>query len=432
MYEALSSHALMVFLVQIGVILGLALLFGRMAAHFGMPAVTGELCVGVILGPSLLGHFATGLHNWLPSAQPAQAHLIDAVGQIGVLLLVGLSGAQLDFGLIRRETRTVLRVGAAGLIVPLALGIGIGFLLPASLIGRGGDRDTFACFLGVAMAVSAIPAIIKTLQDLGLLHRNIGQLTLAASLVDDTVGWLLLAAVTAYATMRAGQRTDHIVVAFASLAGVLLCAVLAGRPLARLILRWLNHSADPAVHAAAIAALILLAAAGTDALGLEPVFGAFTCGVVIATADGFDRAKLGPLRLAVTGILAPVFFAAAGLRMNLGILRYPAVLAAAACILLVAVVSKFAGAYAGAWLSGLTHWEAIALGGGLNARGVIQIVIATVGLSINVLTASSYTIIVLVAIATSMMAAPILRSASEHIDQTDEETLRASFLLLPT
>jgi Kef-type K+ transport system membrane component KefB len=431
MFSTLSSHDLMTFLLQVAVLLGMALLLGSLATAIGMPKVAGELCAGLILGPSLLGHVVPGLRGWLLPGQPAQSHLIDAVGQIGVLLLVGMSGAQVDFRLVRRETGTVMRIGLAGLIVPLALGIGAGFLLPSSLIGSGGGRGTFAFFLGVAMAVSAIPVIAKTLLDLKLLHRNVGQLTLAASLIDDAAGWCLLSVVSAFVTIRAGQRAGHIMFALAALIGVILVAVLAGRPLARLIMSRLNRSADRTVQVPVAVVLILLAAAGTDALGLEPVFGAFICGIVISSAEVFDRSQLAPLNTVVMGFLAPIFFATAGLRMNLGTLGSPIVLASAVAVLLVAVVGKFSGAYAGARLSGLSAWEAIAISGGLNSRGVIQIVIATVGLRIGVLTATSFTIIVLVAIITSMMAAPVLRTAMRRSDQTEEEDRRAESLIIP-
>lgn len=428
MYASLSSHELLTFLLQLGALLGAALLLGRLATLAGLPTVAGELCAGIVLGPSLLGRSGLDLRGWLVPAAPSQSHLIDAVGQIGVLLLVGLSGMQLDLGLVRRETQTVLRVAGASLVIPLALGAVAGLLLPITLIGHSGDRGTFAFFFGIAMAVSAIPVIAKMLLDLDLLHRNIGQLTLAASVIDDAAGWLLLSVASAFVTMQAAQRAWHITLTLASLIGVILGAVVLGRPLVRLILRWLNRSADPAVHTAAITALILMAAAATNALGLEPVFGAFTCGVVIASVDGFDRARLAPLGIVVMGSLAPIFFATVGLRLNMGVLGSPVLLATTACVLLVAVAGKFCGAYAGARLSRLTRREAVALGAGLNARGVIQIVIATVGLSINVLTADSYTIIVLVAVATSIMAAPFLRAVMRFTDLTEEEELRAMAL----
>jgi Kef-type K+ transport system membrane component KefB len=133
---------------------------------------------------------------------------------------------------------------------------------------------------------------------------------------------------------------------------------------------------------------------------------------------------MAPLRTVVMGVLAPVYFATAGLRMDLTALAEPAVLGAAVLALVLAVVGKFAGAYLGARASALSHWEGLALGAGLNARGVIQVIVATVGLRLGVLSTATYTVIVLVAIVTSLMAPPTLRYAVRRIAVTEEEQAR--------
>jgi Kef-type K+ transport system membrane component KefB len=423
----LGGHELLIFLVQVGLLLAIALLLGRLAALLGMPAVAGELCAGILLGPSLLGHFAPGFADWLLPRESTQVHLLDAVGQIGVLLLVGIIGSQLDLSYIRRQRRTAAQVGAASLVVPLLLGFGVGYLVPISLVGDGTSRAVFAFFLGVALCVSAVPVIAKTLLDMGLLHRNVGQLILAASLIDDTAGWVLLSMVSALVT--AGLSTAS-AISLGSIVGVVLAAGFL-RPVVRLILWCAGRGGNDGGPITAVTVLLLLAAAGTHALGLEPVFGAFVCGAVIGTTGGVEPAGLVPLRTIVLGVLAPIFFATAGLRIDLTALGGFPVLAAALLILFAAVLGKFAGAYIGARLSHLTHWEGIALGAGLNSRGVIQIVVATVGLRIGVLTTASYTVVVLVAIATSLMAPPALRMATRRFGPSVEESRRAERLALP-
>lgn len=419
----LSAHELLVFLLQVGLLLALALALGRLATRFGMPAVVGELCAGVILGPSLLDQIAPGLTGWLLPKQAAQFHLLDAFGQIGVLLLVGITGIQLDFALVRRRGLTAARISLSGLIVPLAFGIGCGFLLPASLLADSADRGVFALFLGVAMCVSAIPVIAKTLMDMRLLHRDVGQLTLTAGMVDDAVGWLLLSIVSAMATV--GVSTGKVGRSLLYLAGVILFAWLIGRPLVKLVLRLTARSQEPGITVSAIVVMMLLSGAGTHALGLEAIFGAFVCGVLIGTSGELDGARLAPLRTLVLAFLAPVFFATAGLRMDLTALGRPSVLGAALLVLLIAILGKFIGAYVGARLSRLNRWEALALGAGMNARGVIEVVVAMVGLRLGVLSTETYTIVILVAIVTSLMAPPILRYAMQRVEHTAEEDLRA-------
>ncbi|NUT96727.1 MAG: cation:proton antiporter [Saccharothrix sp.] len=414
--STLAAHSSLVFLAQAAVLLGTALLLGRLAVRLGMPSVVGELASGVLLGPSLLGAFAPVFDD------PVQIHLLDAVGLVGVLLLVGFTGMHLDLGLARRQGRAAAWVGAGGLLVPLGLGVAAGFLLPAAMLGPSAERPVFALFLGVAVCVSAIPVIAKVLLEMNLLHRDIGQLTITAAAVDDVVGWSLLAVVSGLAA--SGLTAGHVAWSLAAPALVIVLSMVVGRPVVRHALRAANRSKEPGVTVAVAVLLVLAFAAGAQAMGLEPVLGAFACGLVISSVGGLSGEPLAALRTFVMGVLAPLFFATAGLRMDLTALRHPAVLATAGGVLLLAVVGKFAGAYLGARLARLSHWEGLALGAGLNARGVIGVIVALVGLRLEVLTTAAYTVVVLVSVVTSLMAPPTLRYAARRIAVTDEEVER--------
>lgn len=421
-----GAHSLLLFLLQAGLLLTLAVVLGRLAARLRMPAVVGELTAGVLLGPSLFAWVAPAASAWLFPSDAGQLHLLDAVGLLGVLLLVGITGMHIDLGLARRRGVTSAWVSGGGLLVPVAAGIGLGLVLPASLVAGDTDRGVFALFIGVALGVSAIPVIAKTLIEMRLLHRDIGQLIVSAAAVDDVLGWLLLSTVTALATT--GLVAGQLAFSVAALVAVLALTGLLGRPVVDAALRVAGRSPEPGPSIATVVVLVLLAAAGTHALGMEPLLGALLAGLLIGASGHLDRARLAPLRTVVMAVLAPLYFATAGLRMDLTALRGPAVLGAAVLLLMVAVVTKFAGAYAGARIGRLGHWEALALGSGLNARGVIQVIVATVGLRLGVLSTAGYTIIVLVAIVTSLMAPPMLRAAVRRIPVTDEEHARGRVL----
>jgi Kef-type K+ transport system membrane component KefB len=424
----LAPHQLLVFLLQVGVLLTAAILLGRLANRCKLPAVVGELAAGILLGPSLLAHASSGLFRWLFPSQPEQFHLLDAFGQIGVLLLVGITGASLDLGLVRRRGATALRVSVAGLVVPLGLGVAAGFVVPATLIaGENDDRVVFALFLGVAMCVSAIPVIAKTLTDLRLLHRDIGQLTLAAGVVDDIVGWFLLSIVSALATV--GLHARQLTTPLIWLGVVALFAASVGRPLVRLLLRPVTRDDGSGTAVAAVCALILAGSAATQAMGLEAILGAFVCGLLISSAGTLTAQRLAPLRTLVLAVLAPLYFATAGLRADLTALTKLDVLAAGAAILAIAILGKFAGAYLGARLSRMSRREAIALGAGMNARGVIEVVVAMTGLRLGVLNTGTYTIVILVAMVTSLMAPPILRRTVAQLESSAEERERERRLL---
>src|SRR5215469_586460 len=214
----LPGPVLLVFLIQVAVLLGLAVLLGRLAGRLGLPHVIGELCAGLLLGPSLLGHLQPAMSDWLFPAR--QFNMLDGVGQLGMLMLVGVSGMYLDAGLLRRQGPRAGVVSALSLVVPLGLGIACGFAQPAAVLPASGDRELFALFLGVALCVSALPVIAKILTELGFLHRDVGQLTIVAAGVDDVVGWLLLSIVAAMATT--GVRAGTVAVSVAALAGVVL------------------------------------------------------------------------------------------------------------------------------------------------------------------------------------------------------------------
>jgi Kef-type K+ transport system membrane component KefB len=306
--------------------------------------------------------------------------------------------------------------------VRLRLGIATGYLLPDSFLPSTADRTVFALFLGVAMCVSVIPVIAKTLLDMNVLHRNVGQLILAAGMVDDVFGWLLLSVVASMATI--GVHLGHVGLSVLYLVGVVLVALLVGRPLVRAVLRLSARSREPGPTVATAVVIVLLAAAATHALGMEAIFGAFVAGLLIGSSGAFDKERLAPLQSVVLSVLAPLFFATAGLRMDLTALAEPVVLGAAVVVLLVAIVGKFTGAFIGAVASRLNRWEAVALGAGMNARGVVEVVVAMVGLRLGVLNTETYTLVVLVAIVTSVMAPPVLRLATRRIEEVAGSELR--------
>ncbi|MEU8775801.1 cation:proton antiporter [Streptomyces sp. NPDC048606] len=418
----LSSQALLLFLLQAGALLALASALGALAVRWRMPALVGELTAGVLLGPSLLGWVAPALSDRLFPRDAAQMHLLDAVGLLGVLFLVALAGTHVDLGLVRRQGGTALRVSLGGLVVPLAGGIAVGLLLPTGLAGPGTDPMVFALFMGVAMCVSAIPVIAKTLTDMNLMHRKVGQLTMAAAVFDDVCGWVMLSLLSAMAV--SGIHAGDVARSVAAVAVAGAAAVWVVRPAARQVLR---RAGGSGAVLSCLVVLILLSAAGSQALGLEAIVGAFACGLAIrsvASEAGEGLAALDPLRRVLTGVLAPLFFATAGLRIDLTALADVRLAPLALLVLVIAVVGKFAGVLLGAMAGGVGRWEGLALGAALNARGVIEVVIATAGLRMGVLTTASYTMVVLVAVVTSLMAPPMLRWTMRRVRTTEEETSR--------
>ncbi|MFI9311013.1 cation:proton antiporter [Streptomyces triculaminicus] len=424
----LPAGLLLLLLLQIGVLLGLSLVLGRLAQRLGLPRVVGELASGVLLGPSVLALVAPQFATWLFPHEPAQMHVLDAAGQLGVLLLVGFTGMHLDVKLARRHGGTAAAVSTAALLLPLALGLGLGFALPDQLQPINGDTVGFACFLGVALCVSSIPVIGRVLADMNLIDRNVGQIILCVAAVDDAVGWLLLSLVTAAAT-TAVTAADIALILW-HLAALLLGVITVGRWTVPRVMRWAGRSSSRGAPITAAVVLIFLAGAAAQALGFEALLGAFLCGILIGTCAADQGRRLEPLHTTALGFLSPLFFALAGLRIDLTELAHPTTGLWALAALGIAIVGKYLDAFVGSITGHLSRWEALAVGAGINARGVIQVVIAVVGVRLGLLTTAMYSIIVLIALITPVMAPPVLKAAMKRLPPTEEETLRAQRLPL--
>lgn len=415
----LSSGDTTLLLLRLGVLLLVAVCLGWLARRIGLPAIVGEVAAGVVLGPSLLG--AVG-PDWLRLTDPGQARLMDGIAQVGVVLLVGVTGGQLDLKAIGRRGRVLTGISVGGLAVPFALGIAIGFVVPHALWGPRADRTSFVLFLGLTLCVSAIPVIAKTLSELKMVHRDIGQLILAAAAIDGLVAWLMLPAVSVL--VGRSWRPTVLLTALLGLVAFIGAAILIGRPLVRLVLRLACRSDSALPVNATCVTIILLCSAVSQALGFEAVFGALVAGVLIGTADVVPAGRLAPLNTIVLAVFAPIFLVGVGLRMDIGQLGRPAWLLIAVAVLAVAMIGKLVGVYGGARLGRLGHWESVALGAGLNSRGLVEVVVATTGLQIGVFNPVSFTIIVLVAVFTSAVASPLLRWSMARVEYQAAERER--------
>jgi Kef-type K+ transport system membrane component KefB len=367
------------------------------------------LAAGILLGPSVFGLLAPNLQAWLFPSDAVQQGLLAAVGWLGAFLLLIVTGYETDLRLIRRLRAATLRVGLGSLIVPVLAGIAVGYAMPAAFLGPDSERLVFALFLGTALGISALPVIAKVLSDLDLMRRNAAQIIIAAAMAEDLAGWVLLGVVAGLA--QSGQvDLQGLAITLIGLGAFLLFAFGPGQRLVDAMLRGVRVRRTGALGATSVIVLTGLAAGAlTHGIGLEAVFGAFVAGIVLGRSRHQEQEGFAALHTLTMAFLAPIFFAQAGLRVDLGLLSDPTILGWGIAVLTAATVTKFAGAWIGARLAGLPTREALALGAGLNARGAIGIVVATVGLSIGVLGPASYAIVVLVSLATSMMAPPMLR-----------------------
>lgn len=422
--KPLGHHELLLLLLQLALLLFVSRGLGELMRRINLPPVVGELLAGVLLGPSFFGLILPAVQAQVFPKSQVQSDLMSVVSWLGVLFLLIVTGLETDLNLIVRKGRTALLISLGGIVVPFLTGLGLGWLLPDNFLANPAERLVFTLFIATAMSISAVPVIAKVLMDLRLIRRDIGQVTLAAGMTDDTIGWILLSVVSGLAT--SGKFDARSVIASISGAVIFLgVALTLGRTVVDKVLRWVDDRIGGATASMSIVLVLAFGAAAlTHSLGIEAALGAFVLGILAGQSRRFSREAGHTLEIVTAGFLAPIFFATAGLKVNLLQLLVPETAIIGLLVLAVACVGKFIGAYLGSRVGGLSHWEGLAMGSGMNARGAMEIIVATIGLSLGVLNQQMYSIIVMVAIVTSLMAPPLLRWTLSKVVIGEEEAER--------
>ncbi len=418
-----GEHVVLVFLCQVLVLLVAAKALGWLLGLIGQPSVVGELLAGVLLGPSIFGRLAPDPSAWLFPNDEAQGAMLYALAWLGLLLLLASAGFESDLTVIKRLGRPVIYVTLGSLILPLIGGTLLGLSAPSALLGGSATTVGFAAFLAVALSISSLPVVATVLSEMGMVRRNVGQMILATAIANDVVGWVLLGLVAGLAESDTIAAGDIALTVLAVGAFMALALTLGQRAIDRLLfaVATTSRSNTPAV---AVVAVVIGAGALTQWMGVEAVLGAFIAGLVIGRSRWRDERALHLVESLAHGLLAPLFFATAGLRIDLGVFADRTVAIWSLLIILVASITKFLGAVLGARAGRLPRREGFALGSALNARGALEIVIASIGLSIGVLNDSSYGAIVVMAIVTSVAAPPLLRLTLADWPGTAEEQAR--------
>jgi len=424
-FRAASHDEVLQLVVQIALLLAAARLLGGLAQRLKQPSVVGEILAGIILGPSLLSGLFPALGEWIVPHTEVQGFLLEAVGLIGVMFLLVVTGLETDLNLIRRKAKTAIGVATGGLILPFAAGLALGYLIPDDLLADPSQRTVFVLFLATALSISAIPVLAKVLMDLDLMRRDIGQTLLAAGMIDDITGWALLGMVTALASaavLTPGTILSTVGFVILFLAATATVGVwLVDRGLALVQERFRGQDRVLTL----VVVLAFAWGAFSQALHLEPVLGAFAIGILFGRSPRLPTHTIRHLEAIALAVFAPIFFAIAGLKVDISAVIQPRLAWITLGVIAVATFGKVAGAYMGArFLSGQDHWSALAYGSGLNARGALEIIIATIGLSLGILNQTMFSIIVVMAVVTSLMAPVALRYTIARTDLGEEEQTR--------
>jgi Kef-type K+ transport system membrane component KefB len=387
--------------LQIAVILAAAKLLAAVFRLLRQPEVLGEMAAGILLGPSLLGRVAP---EWMNGLFPGGSlGPLYALSQLGLVLFMFLVGLEVQLGFLRKSAWSVVLVSQASVVGPFLCGVLLALRMYSSM-GAGAAKLPFLLFIGAAMGITAFPVLARILADRQMMQTRVGTLALWCAAVDDVSAWFLLAIIVVVTRPAAGHAS--LLGRFLELALYVLLMVCAVRPL----LRWLLPAdQSPGAQRFALILLFLLASVWTtEALQVHALFGAFMAGVAMPRGEAFASGLRGRIESLTLVLLLPLFFAYNGLRTNISLVHGARMWELCGVIVLVAIASKLLVSSLGARLSGMTWRESLAVGVLVNTRGLVELVILNVGLDLQVLSPTLFSMMVIMALATTFMTAPLL------------------------
>ena len=411
-------------IAQIVLLILVGRLLGEVMQRFGQPAVVGQLLAGLILGPSLFGWVWPEAQTLIFPHNVQQKSMLDAVSQLGILMLLLLTGMETDLALARKVGGKSFAITAAGVAVPFACGFMLGEFLPESMLPNPDQRIVAALFLGTALSISSIKIVAMVIREMNFMRRDLGQIIVASAIMEDTVGWIIIAVTLGIAT-AGGVALGPLAKSVIGVALFLGFSFTIGRRLVFWLIRWVNDTFQ-SEYAVVSAILVVMGAMAitTDLIGVHTVLGAFIAGVLVGESPILTEHIQQQVRGLIVALFMPVFFGLSGLSADLTILKDPTLALLTVGLVVIASLGKFAGAFVGALAGGLSAREGLAVGCGMNARGSTEVIVATIGLSMGALTQNLFTMIVTMAVITTMAMPPMLRWALARLPPGREEEAR--------
>jgi Kef-type K+ transport system membrane component KefB len=387
------------FLLQLAVIIGTSRAVAWLFKRIGQTQVVGEMAAGIVLGPTVFGYFAPqAFHSLFP---PASLPFLNVLSQIGLVVFVFLVGVRTDFGELRPHSRLAGATSVGSILVPLVMG----GLLAVYLFPRYGtvNQASFALFVGTAVSVTAFPVLARILMERDLLNTRIGTLAIACAAVADLSAWVLLTIITVFTQQ---SRTVFPPLWMAAIITCYTACVFGARHLLERVSRGWEPGRPSLGAVALLLVLAMLSAAATEWMGLHALIGAFIAGLV--TPRSVRKELVDHLEPATLILLIPIFFALTGIKVNFLFSAGSGAYMDLLLIMAVAVASKWGAAAVTSHWMGLPWHEASQLGLMLNTRGLVELIVLNVGLEAGIISTSLYSLMVCMAIVTTVMATPVI------------------------
>lgn len=392
-------------LLALAVILSVGWVVGLVFRRFRQPAVIGEVFAGILLGPSLFGRLAPDLMKNIFT--PSVLIGLSSIANVGLIFYMFSVGMALDLRSVSNRVHAAVGISHASILLPALLGGGLAFALYPGFAPEGVRFLPFALFLALAMSITAFPVLARLLADLGMTHSPVGAVALACAAVDDVTAWCLLALVVALS----GAAGGTLLLTFGGALAFIAVSFWGVRPLMG---RWLGsiESGDRKQELSVmgpLAAVVVAASTATEWIGIHALFGAFCVGACMPRNPALLERVEDRLSGLLHAVLLPVVFALSGLRTEVGLLRGGTEWLILCAVVTLACAGKLGGTLVAGRLSGMGWRQATAVGLLMNTRGLMELIVLNVGLDLGVLTPTLFTIFVLMALVTTVMAAPLFR-----------------------
>ncbi len=408
--ERLLHGEVLNFLIQLSILLIAARIFGELVKKINQPAVIGEIFAGILLGPSLMGTFYPDAFDLLFNSHPRAYIAYDGMAKVGVIFLLFVAGMEVDLPMIFKNGKSAVAISLSGILFPFSLGFGAAWYFYDLLSDQGESRQlVFSLFFGVALSISALPVIAKTLMDLNLIKSKVGGLILASAMVDDILGWVLFSVILGM--MSNDPDSVQSVESIAYSIGFTFVFMILVLTLGRFIINKLipiffkYFSGTSGVITFAIT-MCFLGAVFTEYIGIHAVFGAFLMGIAFGDSEHFTEKSREVLHQFITNIFAPLFFVSIGLRVNF-IENFDILIIS--IVLVLSYIAKVVGVGLGAYWSGLNKNESLAISFGMNARGMMEIILGLLALEAGVIDNKMFVALVVMAIVTSITSGPLMK-----------------------
>jgi Kef-type K+ transport system membrane component KefB len=405
MISRLNSEEVLNFLIIVSIILISSRLLGEVCRKFKQPVVVGEILAGIIIGPSLLGSAFPDLFKEIFTSHPKSYGAFDGLANIGVIMLMFIAGAEVDLKQIRSQGKQAASISLMGLLFPFALGFCcIWFFHDYIFNVPSTDRLIPALFFGTALSITALAVIVKVLMDLDIIRTKVGGLVLTAAMIDDFLGWILFSIIIQMMNAKGEEAS------FFSIAMILVFVafmVTIGRWIVDKILAFsAKYLAVPSGVLTVAVCLCMIGAVTTEYLGIRGIFGAFLMGVAVGDSKHFNHHIQNVFHQFIVNIIAPLFFASVGLRVNF-VTNFD--LSVVLIILGIACVAKIVGAGLGSRMGGLNKNESLAIGFGMNARGSQEIVLGMIALQAGIIDEKIFVGLVVMTMVTILFAGPLMK-----------------------